>query len=81
MPTLTIAAVDLPSPIQVKTWLEDWEESAGGTWNEPNWSANPYRITVTGLTATQVQDAVESTLDAYNDQVGAGKKYLSYTVA
>ncbi|AIC16443.1 hypothetical protein NVIE_021830 [Nitrososphaera viennensis EN76] len=81
MPTLTISAVNLPSPIRVQTWLEDWQTSAGGVWNQPNWSANPYKITVTGLTVTQVENTVSPTLDAYNEQVGAGKEHLSYSVA
>ncbi len=58
MPTAKITTFDakkLPSPLQLKSWREDWAAS-GGTWQTPTINNNTATYSVTGRTVPQVEN-------------------------
>lgn len=82
MPTVKITAFDaekLPSPLQLKSWREDWAAS-GGNWQAPVINKNTATYSVTGRTVLQVEDVVDPTINTYND-THPGNDSLSVVVA
>ncbi len=57
---------NLPSPITITTWIEEWQGEAGGSWGPYELAGSAYYVPFTGPSVETATPYVDSTIDNYN---------------